>query len=518
MTTQPCDRTRTRVGLGATVLLGASCLLFAGPARASPLFELVGSSVGSGGFNGRAYGASAASTYFNPAMLPRAREGIELGWFVLNDAVSVTLDGRSHGVDVTENVLRDIGGRPTPPVPTGWLERGCTPVAGANFGCDTVLRPQPRQSAGSSGNTRAYQVIGLVNHVWERYLSYGFYTLIPIGPYVRANSFFNDEREQYFSNSLHPELYSDRLTAMALSFGVGSQPFDWLSLGASFTLNLANTAAASTYVGNANDIAGTLQLSTKLDVMAGIAPHFAAVIEPIEPLHISFTVHTPQMMSIETTSGTYLPSGDRQSAQREAVHAWLPWIAGIGAAYDVYRGERNAWALTATGTYQLWSKYKNRQGERPLAGYEWSDIPAVAVGVRHTYAGVLATFVDGVFQPSPVPAQTGRTNYVDNDRIGAAAGISYDWEAAWLGGARLRFAGQLQMHALLERYQRKLDPTLPGLTGGQLVIDERPDNVTDNRGMPVPDAAGLQTNNPGWPGFSSKGMLAGGGVSVSLLW
>jgi hypothetical protein len=506
-----------RFGLG-TVILGLSCFICSKPAEASPLFELIGSSVGTGGFNGRASGASSASTYFNPAMLPYAREGVELGWFVLNDAISVTLDGRSHAVDVTENVLRDIGGRSVPPVPTSWLERGCTPVSGSSVGCDTVLQPQPRQSAGSSGNTRAYQVIGLVNHVWERYLSYGLYTLVPLGPFVRANSFFNDEREQYFSNSLHPERYADRLTAMALSFGVGSRPLDWLSLGVSFTLNLANTAGASTYVGNANDISGTLQLSTKLDVLAGVAPHFAVRIDPFEALQVSVTVHTPQMMTIETTSGTYLPSGDRQTAQREAVHAWLPWIAGIGAVYDIYRGERHTWAVTGTGSYQMWSKYKNRQGERPLAGYEWADIPTIAAGVRHTYDGVLATFVDGVFQPSPVPAQTGRTNYVDNDRIGASAGLSYDWEPSWLAGARIRFAGQLQMHFLPERYQRKIDPTLPGSAGRQLVIDERPDGVTDNRGLSVPEAAGLQTNNPGWPGFSSRGILAGGGVSASLLW
>ncbi|MET0593069.1 MAG: hypothetical protein ABW133_10240, partial [Polyangiaceae bacterium] len=413
---------------------------------------------------------------------------------------------------------RDIGGRSVPPLPTSWLERGCTPMPGASFGCDTELQPQPRQSAGSSGNTRAYQVIGLVNHVFDRYLSYGLYTLVPLGPYVQANSFFNDEREQYFSNSLHPELYSDRLTAMALSFGIGSQPLDWLSLGLSFTMSLANSATAGTYVGNANDVANTLQLSTKLDVAAGVSPHFAAVIQPIEPLRISVTVHTPQKMGIATTSTSYLPSGDKQSADREAVHAWLPWIAGLGVAYDFFHDDDQTWSLTGTAMYETWSKYRNRQGERPLPGYEWSDMPTFAAGVRHAYRGTIATYLDGVFQPSPVPAQTGRTNYVDNDRIGAAAGSSYDWRPEALRGAMLRFAGNLQMHVLPERHQAKLNPTLPGSTKPSLVIDERPDNVTDNRGMPVPEAAGLQTNNPGWPGFSSRGVLAGGGVSVSLLW
>ena len=504
-------------GLSGAAVIGAIILAYSPKAQASPLFELVGSSLGSSGFNGRAYGASSASTYFNPAMLPDAREGIELGWFVLNDAISVTLDGRSRAVDIPEAVLRDIGGRSVPPIPTQWLERGCAPVPGATLGCDTVLAAQPRQSVGSSGNTRAYQVIGLVNHVWDRYLSYGLYTLIPIGPYVRANSFFNDEREQYFSNSLHPELYADRLTAMALSFGVGSRPLDWLSLGVSFTISLANSAAATAYVGNANDISQTLQLSTKLDVAAGVSPHFSAVVQPIEALRLSATVHTPQMMGIKTTSTTYLPSGDRQSAEREAVHAFLPWIAGLGASYDLYRGERHTWAVTATGTYQMWSKYRNRQGERPVAEYAWSDIPTISVGVRHIYDGVFATFLDGIFQPTPVPAQTGRTNYVDNDRIGVGAGISYDWHVAQIGAA-LRFAGQMQMHFLPERYQRKLDPTSAGASGRQLVVDERPDDVIDTRGMPVPEAAGLQTNNPGWPGFASSGVLAGGGVSVSLLW
>jgi hypothetical protein len=501
----------------AGALVGASLTFFTATAEASPLFELVGSTLGTGGFNGRAYGPSSASTYFNPAMLPRARQGVELGWFVLNDAISITLDGRSHAVDITETVLRDIGGRSVPPLPTSWLERGCTSTPGTTLGCDTDLAAQPRQSAGSSGNTRAYQVIGLVNHVFDRYLSYGLYTLVPLGPYVQANSFFNDEREQYFSNSLHPELYSDRLTAMALAFGVGSQPLDWLSLGVSFTMSLANSAAASTYVGNANDVAGTLQLSTKLDVVAGVSPHFAAVIQPIEPLRISVTAHTPQKMGIEATSSTFLPSGDKQSAEREAVHAWLPWIAGIGVAYDFYRGDDHTWSVTGTGMYQAWSKYRNRQGERPLRGYEWSDTPTFALGVRHAYQGVLASYVDAVFQPTPVPLQTGRTNYVDNDRIGAVAGVSYDWHPEFLSGAMFRFAGNLQMHFLPERHQTKINPTLPSAPGS-LVLDERPDNVTDNRGMAVPEAAGLQTNNPGWPGFSSRGVLAGGGVSVSLLW
>ena len=54
---------------------------------------------------------------------------------------------------------------------------------------------------------------------------------------------------------------------------------------------------------------------------------------------------------------------------------------------------------------------------------------------------------------------------------------------------------------------------------------EVPDDAVDRQQIdPVtgqyqaaPGAGGLQTNNPGWPGFSSEGWLFGGGVRLSFL-
>src|SRR6185503_16853521 len=71
---------------------------------------------------------------------------------------------------------------------------------------------------------------------------------IPLGEFTTARGFYNDEREQFFTNSLHPELYSDRLTATSLAFGAGVGILENLSVGLSFTLNLTNTAQSKTYV------------------------------------------------------------------------------------------------------------------------------------------------------------------------------------------------------------------------------------------------------------------------------
>ena len=504
-------------GWGLVLVLGLACAVAPRTAAASPPFELVGSTLGSGGFNARTTGASSASAYFNPALLTQAKTGLELGWFVLNDGMDTTLFARDPAVDVPVTALEQFEGH-FPSVPTTWLQNGCDPAQGGR--CVTKLPARPRQGQGSSGNTRAYQTFGLVSTVWKRYLTLGIHGMVPIGTFLQGQSFFADEREQYFSNSLHPELYSDRLTAMSLAFAAGSHILDWLSVGVGVTLSLTNTAAAGTFVGDSDHISESLQLNTKINVSTGVAPHFGLLIEPIDALDLSLTVHTPERMDIVTGFSTFLPNGDLQRAERTATLDWQPWTFAFGGALDLVHSEQHRFSLVATATYRLWSEYVNRQGERPLPGYGWSNTLAPVFGLRHVYDNRFSTFLDATYEPSPVPLQTGRTNYVDNDRYGLSGGVTYELPIkSW--GVTLRFGAQGQLHILSERAQTKLNPTSPQFAGNhysQLVNDEWVDGATDNRGNVITASNGLQTNNPGWPGFSSKGIILGAGVQLAILY
>lgn len=485
------------------------------PAQASPLFELVGAGTGTGGFNGRGTGASAASAYFNPALLPKAKQGLEIGWLVLHDAVDIRLDGRTPDVDVPLSALDRVRTN-RPPVPTSWLDQGCAPAQGG--ACVRDVPAAPRQGAGSSDQVRGYQMIGLVDHLLGQSLSVGLYALVPVTSFTQAHSFFVDEREQFFSNSLHPELYADRLTPVSLAFGAGSRLFRGLHAGLSFTLGLSNKASAGAYVGNSAMLADTLELSTKVEVHTNVSPHFGLTYEPSDKLSLSFTLHSPQRVEIDTKFGIYLPNGDLQYARRKATHSYLPWVAALAASYDLSRRRDTRWELAATVAFERWSRYIDRQSERPQGDYAWKDIGTGVLGVHFTRAR-WAAYGDVSVRPSPVPAQTGRSNYVDNARTSALVGGSYDLPIPRFG-AVFRMGAQAQAHVLPARSHHKLDPRSAGTDKQhQLVRDEWPDDTIDvSTGRVIADARGLQTNNPGWPGFRSRGYIVAGMLTLSLVY
>jgi long-chain fatty acid transport protein len=120
------------------------------------------------------------------------------------------------------------------------------------------------------------------------------------------------------------------------------------------------------------------------------------------------------------------------------------------------------------------------------------------------------------WHPSPVPDQTGRTNYVDNDRIVAALGAGNEFR---LWENRFQVDLGMQMHALLARQTIK---SLPGRAAActvdnRAICDEVPDTKVDTPVQSATQTKGLQTGNPGFPGFSSGGYMLSAGVDVRWL-
>lgn len=492
------------------LLLALACLLVclvcwrAGGAQASPLFDLTGDTAGMGGLQPRTVPGSSAAAYFNPALLIGTPASLHVGFLVVGQQIGISLDGRpgrqfAVPAGVSNAGRADFSRFDNYPIPTNDLQFG-RPAAGLDVGFDA----RPRQGAGTGDALLTYESFGLVLQLFDDYVALGIHGLIPNGEFTKLRAFYNDEREQYFSNSLHPELYGDRLTAPSIAFGAGVRVTDALALGVGATLSLKAEVVAATYVVDTGDLEKIL-IDMDASVNVGLAPHFGVSYTLAERLRLIATAHAPKEVELDTRFTFLLANGVEQASGVPLVLDYVPWQLAAGASYDVLSAPEQTLSVAATLVYAMWSTYIDRHGDRPGRAYPWADTISPALGLRYRW-GALSAFADGAYTPSPVPAQTGRTNYVDNDRLSAGAGGELRFQ---LFGVDSHVGLTLQAHRLLERHQAKLPtPTNPSgeNLAPELVKDEVPDDA-QRSGEPFAGASGLQTNNPGWPGFGSEGWV-----------
>jgi len=495
--------------------LHCALALGAASARASPLLDSNGDTASVGGLQPRTVVGGSAASYFNPALLIDGPAEAAVGFMFLRQQIAIDLDGRPGTQfavqEGLENARHADGSRfDNYPISTNELQFGRVKTARKD-----ALVARPRQGAGSGHGTLTYEVFGLVVKLFDEHLALGVHGYVPNGEFTKLRAFYNDEREQYFSNSLHPELYSDRMSALSLALGIGIKVTDSLSLGIGATLGLEANVVAPTYVVDAGSLDRIL-IDMNASVNIGVTPHFGLSYELGDRIRLSAAAHAPQKVELGTSFTFLLSNGLEQSSGVKLLLDYTPWQVGLGASYDLLKDADQTLTLACTGLFSGWSAYVDRHGDKPTASYAWADTISATIGARYRWRQI-GTLLDLGYTPTPVPEQSGRTNYVDNDRVSGALGAEYHFR---LLDTDMRAGAQVQTHHLVPRHQRKL-PTPTSANGEvvapELVKDELPDDAQLG-GEPVTSAGGLQTNNPGWPGFASGGWIAGGSVyfAVSL--
>jgi long-chain fatty acid transport protein len=486
--------------VGTLAAVASACAAI--DAAASPLFDLTGGMDGAGAMQPGTIGGGASAAYFNPALLIEAAPGLTIGVMTVSEQIGISLAARpGTSAAVPSNVANAAYPNGSPlgniPLPTSQLQA-----------------THARQGAGTGHETFFYESAGFVAKAFDNRLALGFYALVPDGNFTNLTAFYNDEREQYFTNSLHPELYADRLTSISVAGGLGWAVSDALSLGLGASLSLHAGVGAPTYVSNAGDLAHLL-IDTNANVNVSLAPNIGVSLHPSARWHFTSTVHAPEKVELGVNFTFLLPNGVQQGSSFPLVYDYMPWQIGAGAAYDVVQTVADTLTVAGTAVYGKWSDYLDRHGDAPISAYGWYDTLTPTVGVRYRHEDTKMSF-DVQYKPTPVPLQTGRTNYVDNDRLGFGSGLE---RAFVVGHTLLRVGAQVDVYWLLPRYQWKL--LTPPEPDGQdhypaLVRDELPDNAEIN-GQPIAGAQGLQTNNPGWPGFGSEGAIVAGGIFVTVV-
>jgi long-chain fatty acid transport protein len=449
-----------------TRLLVAALLALPGAARANA-FDLFGA-------GGRAEGMAGAvsavvddytATWHNPAALTEAERSVGLGILGAVDRSSVMLFQRPKGYD--------------PP--------------------DYDRRQHARADTDELQTTTAL-LAGISFPLFLDDLRVGALILAPFSGFGHVSTHFADEREQYFSNRLEHELLGERLKSEVLAGALAYRVGDWLSLGIGLTLEPENTTDAYVYTPNPAD-ASKIEANTDVDQNWVKALTFGVLVKPLPWLRVGAAFHDEDSFSLKIRSHVELAGEDDDSGRfvQNIVHVvhYTPPRADLGVA--VLAGDLTG---TVQATYRAWSRFPDNHGEN--AGFH--DTVDVAAGIE--YAPTATTFLRGgvAWNPTPVDAQTGRTNFVDEDRIVLALGAGRRISERWIVDVGL------QIHALLQKdtYKRRPAGGFPDCAAGvDAVCDEAPDHAEDRPGEPARATQGLQTGNPGFPGFSAGGYVVG---------
>ncbi len=478
-----CGHARPRA-LGALVV---ACVAAASPLAHANVGDLFG-------FGSRGGGLAGAGTtliddhsalFYNPAVMSLGQPGMGIGLSVSLDDVAIRMKRRPTGYD-----LPDLGSS-SPLIPSNARlgSRGDVTDIPSNY--SFLVGAQ-----GSFGITR---------------LRLGVTVMLPFNQIGHQRSHFADEREQYFSNNLSFELLGERSEHQTILVGTSWMLLDGLSIGFSMSVMPRSDTDTRVYL---QDPARQEQVQMTVDNVQTGSPALQAGVawQPLPALRLGANYRTENAFTLRFRNELQIKGFQDDPASWPLVQDvkvvvnYVPAQANLGVAWS-----HGALTLVADGAYTRWSQYQNSAGE---TGTGFADTVSMRLGGEWTGSpGRTLRFGLG-WEPSPVPPQTGRTNYVDNDRVRLALGSSHDLsllgktvEIGWFG----------QVHALLPRDTDKerhaTHPVCgPGVTAlCDELADDTPDPVT---GKPTTAFAGLQTGNPGFPGWQSYGLLLAFGVDM----
>lgn len=445
-------------------------------------------------------GASIGVLQVNPALLVDVEERAHVGFFIARPRAQVRLMPKPRGTDVSRSIY-DSSVSTTP-----GAEDRAIPTS--------ELRAQRHDTVVSESDAR--MAFGFVAGFGLKRIKFGALAIVPFasGDAANVTTHYDDEREGAFTNRLSFLRFGQGDRVAAVNFGLGVRVLDWLSIGGGVRLAATAVARLGVYVPDAS-VQEHSQSNLETSVATSWRPILGIRAEPLPGLSLGFAWRAESSFTVHTESEVTLWNDhDENGKPRRTtmviplVFGWEPQEFSFGVAY---RG------LRAAATLERWSKYVDGHAESPedgaaIAGknvdtsaYRFHDVVSLAGSYTLPVAEWLSFTAGVTYKPSPVPPQVGRTSFVDSSILGFSLG-----ERVAFSVQRRKFVLSLstQLFRLLPRTTYK-DPNE--------TVDAYPDDARTLRGgQSIPEAKGLQTNSPGFPGFRAEGWLLS--TSVSIAW
>jgi hypothetical protein len=459
------------------------------------------------GGTGVALPRGAGDLLLNPALMSFRGGGLWLSFSAAPNFLSIDPAPRDPTYDVPPEIYQTspVGWTRDRPVPTSMLtsQRGPTEDLPAAFLLSLVA----------------------VDTFFHESIRLGLGFATPLPRLAAIESWYNDEREQYFSNRLHFERFGEFASVMTVYPGASFAPVEWFSMGFTLQIDLALDIDARMFLTEGTDWEYSY-LNTGGSVVPSLRPIAGVAFRTPVGLsgglvyrHESWFESNVDVDLRVWNGERPIPDSDEVQMQFLQSHRFVfgfqPREISLAAGF-----ERGPFSVELGGSWQQWSRYLDRHGNQythpttdpdddiAVDGWDadWKDpvfrdVFTVRGGAEWWVADFLALRAGAGFFPSPMPPQTGRYNYVDNDLILYSLGA----------GARFPVLGRTVTADLAAQLWHMKSLTVHKTNfvkedGG--VIDEVPDTVTDYlTGQPLEGGQGYQINNPGFPGYSLSGVV-----------
>ncbi len=449
-------------------------------------------------------GSRPSATYFNPALLAWSKEQVSVGFIIIHQDLQLTFHERPREANVDRSIYGAVAIDPE-----STARGSAVPLPTSDI---------PNRSLSHESNQQVFLSSGLIKPLIKEKLNFGLNAMVPLHRFELQSPNYIDERAQYFGNQLSFERWSDNLEGLSVSAGLGISMGDQFSLGLSGTMLNRAVASSQVFLSDAS-YQGLSVISPRVEVYSVISPSASiAWRAPLSSSPTSYqrerrgglrsivfvTIHAPEDIEVKGRSDVKIwnyPYAEGESSIQqsfEQTYRVVPLRIRWGALLPLsILGLSERIALFTGGVWSQWSKYRNRSAERAL----WSDQVEASGGAlwRGEISGLSG---DLRWRPSPVPEQSGRTSYVDPHQLALNLSAYYTLTST------LRLQLNLQGHYLLPRTDRK---SLKSLTP---VIDEFPASQDELTGDLISSSLGVQSNNPGYPGYDSQGVVWVGGLSI----
>lgn len=492
---------RKSIGL-AIFLLCWVCL--APQAQAGP-FSLIGydTSAMAGANSDVAYGESYGVLFSNPALMSRFEPITGVSFVLYKPELKVELMDRPAGVDISmiqhKTNVNDFAYIADRSVPTVTLEN-------------------PRADHRIT-DTQVYLGVGMTYSFGLKGFRIGAVTMLPLMDQLKVRSYYADEREQYFTNTVHFARFGEWTPIVGGIVGASYSPIQYISLGIGLQISAGMVAGMNIYIPEASVQDYGLMAIDQMKMAVKFRPIIGIQSEPTEWMSIGLTWRNESYVDTDAYGKMNLwkfndndnldgwsPKRVTQKYKATLDYEPMEVAASLGFKYA-------GWKIQGGVTWNRWSNFIGLQGDRPQevavntpvnagdmitqgSDYEWMDTISATAGTSYRYTDWGEAKLGFNYAPSPVPAQRGRTSYADSNVWGLGLGNRFNIEVM-----EKTFILELafQFWQMTERTTYK-DPNQ--------VRDEFPDASKENlTGETVTAAQGLQTNSPGFPGYTQKGWM-----------